>query len=98
MARKAAATKSSEHASGKARGRKRSPPNIESGESTRHAQGAKATGASTSPMPGIGDVAKIATVMTLSSRQSNETTQMLFDLSILPCRGLLMLERGSTSI
>jgi len=64
MARKAAATKSSEHASGKARGRKRSPPNIESGESTRHTQGAKATGASTSPMPGIGDVAKIATVMT----------------------------------
>ena len=66
MARKAAATSNTEHRSAKGPGRKRSPPHIETGASTRRAQGAKTTGASPPPltMPDLGDVAKMAKMMT----------------------------------
>ena len=65
MARKAAATSKTEHTSAKERGRKRSPPNIETGESAHRAQGAKTTGASPPlTMPDLGDVAKMAKMMT----------------------------------
>ena len=66
MARKAAATSKANHASGKERGRKRSPPNIGTGESTRRAQGATTTGAAPPPltMPDLDDVAKMAQMMT----------------------------------
>jgi len=65
MARKAAATSKADHASGKERGRKRSPPNIETGESTHRGQRAKTTGALPPPltMPDL-DVAKMAKMMT----------------------------------
>ena len=66
MARKAAATSKSEQASGKERGRKRSPPNLETGDSTHRAQGAKTRGASPPPltMPDARDLAKTAKMMT----------------------------------
>jgi phasin family protein len=66
MARKAAATSKTEHASAKQGGRKRSPPNLEGGESANAAPSAKAASASksSSAAPGFDDLSKMAKMMT----------------------------------
>ena len=65
MARKAAATSKGEQGSAKQVGRKRSPPNLESGESASAAPGAKTSSASKprSAVPGLDDVSKMAKMM-----------------------------------